>query len=161
MTILVFVTFSLSFPPFLTSQYVGESERAVRQVFQRARNSAPCVIFFDELDALCPRRSEMAEVGMVVLSMLCVYVYMMLSVRGDQRWLRLGCLCYRCLCVYVYVGACTYAHMCIYMCRVHACIRARACVSHCMHASCLVGDCPYTHFCYRIVYRHCIEVVIV
>ena len=43
-------------------QYVGESERAVRQVFQRARNSAPCVIFFDELDALCPRRSDMAEV---------------------------------------------------------------------------------------------------
>lgn len=43
-------------------QYVGESERAVRQVFQRARNSAPCVIFFDELDALCPRRSHSAEV---------------------------------------------------------------------------------------------------
>ncbi|NWW40916.1 NVL protein, partial [Panurus biarmicus] len=38
--------------------YVGESERAVRQVFQRARNSAPCVIFFDEVDALCPRRSD-------------------------------------------------------------------------------------------------------
>lgn len=29
----------------------------MRTVFQRARNSAPCVIFFDELDALCPRRS--------------------------------------------------------------------------------------------------------
>lgn len=37
--------------------YVGESERAVRQVFQRGSNSAPCVIFFDEIDALCPRRS--------------------------------------------------------------------------------------------------------
>ena len=46
----------------LTLQYVGESEKAVRQVFQRARNSAPCVIFFDELDALCPKRSDMAEV---------------------------------------------------------------------------------------------------
>ena len=44
-------------------QYVGESERAVRQVFQRARNSAPCVIFFDELDALCPRRSDSGEVS--------------------------------------------------------------------------------------------------
>ena len=43
-------------------QYVGESEKAVRQVFQRARNSAPCVIFFDEVDALCPRRSDLAEV---------------------------------------------------------------------------------------------------
>ncbi|XP_062864853.1 nuclear valosin-containing protein-like isoform X3 [Trichomycterus rosablanca] len=43
--------------PELLNMYVGESERAVRQVFQRGRNSAPCVIFFDEVDALCPRRS--------------------------------------------------------------------------------------------------------
>lgn len=43
--------------PELLNMYVGESERAVRQVFQRACNSAPCVIFFDEVDALCPRRS--------------------------------------------------------------------------------------------------------
>lgn len=35
--------------------YVGESESRVRQVFTRARASAPCVIFFDELDALCPK----------------------------------------------------------------------------------------------------------
>ena len=42
--------------PELLNQYVGESERAVRQVFQRARTSAPCVVFFDELDALCPKR---------------------------------------------------------------------------------------------------------
>ena len=41
---------------------MGESERAVRQVFERARNSAPCVIFFDELDALCAKRSLAAEV---------------------------------------------------------------------------------------------------
>ncbi len=39
-------------------QYVGESERAVRQVFARARASSPCIIFFDELDALVPRRDE-------------------------------------------------------------------------------------------------------
>ncbi|XP_021102093.1 nuclear valosin-containing protein-like isoform X5 [Heterocephalus glaber] len=44
--------------PELLNMYVGESERAVRQVFQRAKNSAPCVIFFDEVDALCPRRSD-------------------------------------------------------------------------------------------------------
>ncbi|XP_072292409.1 nuclear valosin-containing protein-like isoform X2 [Eucyclogobius newberryi] len=43
--------------PELLNMYVGESERAVRQVFQRGCNSAPCVIFFDEIDALCPRRS--------------------------------------------------------------------------------------------------------
>lgn len=44
--------------PELLNKWVGESERAVRQVFERARHSAPCVIFFDELDALCPRRSD-------------------------------------------------------------------------------------------------------
>ncbi|KAJ8684203.1 hypothetical protein QAD02_019995 [Eretmocerus hayati] len=44
--------------PELLNMYVGESEKAVRQCFLRARNSAPCVIFFDELDSLCPKRSE-------------------------------------------------------------------------------------------------------
>ena len=44
--------------PELLNKYVGESERAVRQVFERAAASAPCVIFFDEIDALCPRRSQ-------------------------------------------------------------------------------------------------------
>ena len=42
--------------PELLNLYVGESESRVRQVFSRARASAPCVIFFDELDALCPKR---------------------------------------------------------------------------------------------------------
>ncbi|XP_065338139.1 nuclear valosin-containing protein-like [Cloeon dipterum] len=49
--------------PELLNMYVGESERAVRQCFQRAKNSAPCVIFFDELDSLCPKRSESGEGG--------------------------------------------------------------------------------------------------
>ena len=37
---------------------MGESERAVRSVFQRARDSAPCIIFFDEIDSLCPKRGN-------------------------------------------------------------------------------------------------------
>lgn len=45
--------------PELLNKFVGESERAVRQVFVRARSSVPCVIFFDELDALVPRRDDM------------------------------------------------------------------------------------------------------
>ncbi|XP_046389812.1 nuclear valosin-containing protein-like isoform X2 [Ischnura elegans] len=49
--------------PELLNMYVGESERAVRQCFQRARSSAPCVIFFDELDALCPKRNDSADGG--------------------------------------------------------------------------------------------------
>ncbi|KAF8556501.1 AAA-domain-containing protein [Imleria badia] len=44
--------------PELLNKYVGESERAVRQVFSRARASSPCVVFFDELDALVPRRDD-------------------------------------------------------------------------------------------------------
>jgi len=44
--------------PELLNKYVGESERAVRLVFQRAMTSSPCVIFFDELDALVPKRSS-------------------------------------------------------------------------------------------------------
>ena len=38
--------------PELLNKYVGESERQVRQLFDRARDSAPCVVFFDEIDAL-------------------------------------------------------------------------------------------------------------
>lgn len=43
--------------PEILNKYVGESERSVRQLFSRARSSAPCVIFFDEIDAICPKRS--------------------------------------------------------------------------------------------------------
>src|SRR5918994_449633 len=43
--------------PELISKWVGESEKGVREVFRKARQAAPCVIFFDELDAVAPRRS--------------------------------------------------------------------------------------------------------
>ena len=44
--------------PELLNKYVGESERAIRSLFIRAKNSSPCIIFFDELDALVPKRSQ-------------------------------------------------------------------------------------------------------
>lgn len=44
--------------PELLNKYVGESEKAVRSLFKRAKQSAPCVIFFDELDSLCPKRGS-------------------------------------------------------------------------------------------------------
>ena len=44
--------------PELLDKYVGESERSVRVVFERARSSSPCIIFFDELDSLCPKRGS-------------------------------------------------------------------------------------------------------
>lgn len=43
--------------PALLSKYVGESEEAVRDVFKKARQASPCIIFFDEIDALVPTRS--------------------------------------------------------------------------------------------------------
>ncbi|MBI2658217.1 CDC48 family AAA ATPase [Candidatus Woesearchaeota archaeon] len=42
--------------PELLSKWVGESEKAVREVFKKARQVSPCIIFFDEIDALAPRR---------------------------------------------------------------------------------------------------------
>ena len=42
--------------PELLSKWVGESERGMREVFRRARQAAPCVIFFDEIDAIAPTR---------------------------------------------------------------------------------------------------------
>jgi transitional endoplasmic reticulum ATPase len=42
--------------PELLSKWVGESERGVRQVFRKARQAAPSIIFFDEIDALMPKR---------------------------------------------------------------------------------------------------------
>ncbi len=42
--------------PELLSKWVGESEKGVREIFRKARQAAPCIIFFDEIDAIAPRR---------------------------------------------------------------------------------------------------------
>ena len=42
--------------PQLFSMWVGESERGIREVFRKARQAAPCIVFFDEIEALAPRR---------------------------------------------------------------------------------------------------------
>jgi transitional endoplasmic reticulum ATPase len=49
--------------PELLSKWVGESERGVREIFQRARQVAPCVLFLDELDALAPARGASVDGG--------------------------------------------------------------------------------------------------
>ena len=44
--------------PELLSKWVGESEKGVREIFRKARQAAPCIIFFDEIDAIAPVRGE-------------------------------------------------------------------------------------------------------
>jgi transitional endoplasmic reticulum ATPase len=60
--------------PELMSMYVGESERGVREVFHKARQAAPCIIFFDEIDALASTRASAGQpdsgVGARVLSQM-------------------------------------------------------------------------------------------
>ena len=42
--------------PELLSKWIGESERGIREIFRRARQAAPCVVFFDEIDSIAPIR---------------------------------------------------------------------------------------------------------
>src|SRR5690348_9702014 len=44
--------------PELLSKWVGESEKGVREIFRKARQASPCIVFFDELDAVAPRRGR-------------------------------------------------------------------------------------------------------
>jgi transitional endoplasmic reticulum ATPase len=44
--------------PELMSKYVGESERGVREVFRKAKQASPCILFFDEFDSLVPERGQ-------------------------------------------------------------------------------------------------------
>ncbi|CAN6454667.1 unnamed protein product [Victoria cruziana] len=52
--------------PELINMYIGESEKNVRDIFQKARSARPCVIFFDELDALAPARGSSGDAGGVM-----------------------------------------------------------------------------------------------
>lgn len=72
--------------PELLSRFVGESERAVREVFDAARMSAPCLLFFDELDALAPKRSQGGgnEVGDRVVAQLLTEIDGFQPMQGVQ-----------------------------------------------------------------------------
>jgi len=62
--------FSLNFfsikGPELLNMYIGESEANVRRVFRRARDARPCVVFFDELDSVAPKRGNQGDSGGVM-----------------------------------------------------------------------------------------------
>jgi transitional endoplasmic reticulum ATPase len=56
--------------PEIVDRYVGESEKAIREVFERARQSSPSIVFFDEIDAITAARGEGHEVTERVVSQL-------------------------------------------------------------------------------------------
>ena len=57
--------------PEILSKWVGESEKAIREIFRKAKTSSPCVVIFDELDSLARYKSgEMSGVGETILSQL-------------------------------------------------------------------------------------------
>ncbi|MHA1577210.1 MAG: CDC48 family AAA ATPase, partial [Candidatus Thorarchaeota archaeon] len=49
--------------PEIFNKYVGESEKAIREVFKKARQTAPCVLFFDEIDAIMSSRGKRDDTG--------------------------------------------------------------------------------------------------
>ena len=57
--------------PEILSKWVGESEKAIREIFRKAKTSAPCIIIFDEMDSLARIKSgEEAGIGQTILSQL-------------------------------------------------------------------------------------------
>lgn len=47
--------------PELLSKWVGESEKAMREIFKKARQASPCIVFFDEIDSIAPRRGTSSD----------------------------------------------------------------------------------------------------
>jgi transitional endoplasmic reticulum ATPase len=57
--------------PEILSKWVGESEKAIREIFRKAKTSAPCVVIFDEMDSLARMKSgEEGGIGQTILSQL-------------------------------------------------------------------------------------------
>lgn len=70
--------------PELLSKWVGESERGIREIFRRARQASPCVIFFDEIDSIAPIRGVGGETAVTerVVSQLLTELDGIESLRG-------------------------------------------------------------------------------
>jgi len=71
--------------PQLYSKWLGESEKALREVFKKARRSAPCLLFFDTIDAIAPRsgsESTNADVYQRILSQLLREIDNLRDVKG-------------------------------------------------------------------------------
>ncbi|MHA2277280.1 MAG: ATP-binding protein, partial [Candidatus Kariarchaeaceae archaeon] len=70
--------------PELFSKWVGESERGIREIFRKARAAAPCVIFFDEIDAIASTRgiSDSSGVSQKVVSQLLTEIDGLVELKG-------------------------------------------------------------------------------
>ena len=68
--------------PELLSPYIGESESSLREVFAQAQSMSPCIIFFDELDALVPRRGEFGDSVGVSDRMIATFMTEMDKISG-------------------------------------------------------------------------------
>jgi len=70
--------------PEVLSKWVGESEKAVREIFRKARETAPCIIFFDELDSIAPRRGIHTDAGVTdrIVNQLLTEMDGMQSLKG-------------------------------------------------------------------------------
>jgi len=60
--------------PSLISKYVGESERGIREVFKKAKQASPTILFFDEIDAIVPKRSSASTDGHVTERVLSQFL---------------------------------------------------------------------------------------
>ncbi|MCL4332759.1 MAG: CDC48 family AAA ATPase [Candidatus Thermoplasmatota archaeon] len=49
--------------PEVLSKWVGESEKAVREIFKKAKQASPCIVFLDEIDSIAPRRGSYGDSG--------------------------------------------------------------------------------------------------
>ena len=139
--------------PELLSPYVGESERQLRELFGKAREAAPCIIFFDEIDALAPSRGQTGDAGGVmdrIVSQVCMCTCAM------PRMCVHTCTCtYRCFGRIVSqmmaeLDTCTHAHARMHTCthahmhtRTHA--HAHAHTHTCTHAHMHTHTCTHAH----------------
>ena len=70
--------------PEVLSKWVGESEKAVREIFRKARQAAPCVVFLDEIDSITPVRGRASDSGVTerVISQLLTEIDGLEELRG-------------------------------------------------------------------------------
>lgn len=68
--------------PELLSKYIGESEQKVREIFRKAREAAPCIVFFDEIDAVAPSRRGESEGSGVSERVLAQFLVEMDGIEG-------------------------------------------------------------------------------